>query len=152
MKRSRTVSSNTRYFNLAIWTVVAAFLLYFSSLQAAENDGYWSSVAERIGNHISQAEKHYQQGDAKAARRSVVQAYFGEFEDTKMEAAMRMEMSAKHTWRVEKKFGAMRKAIKKGASQDEIGAIAADIRQAISRDAKLLDKAGITPEVFKVNQ
>ncbi|BAO43756.1 hypothetical protein [Thiolapillus brandeum] len=127
-------------------------LLLASFLVHAENSGYWQQVASRINASISEAEAQYAAGDARAARAAVVNAYFSQFEDSKMEAAMRMELGSKHTWQVEKSFGRLRKAIKKGAPKKEVTAIAEEIRTAIGSDAKKLDAAGISAQVFEVNQ
>lgn len=118
---------------------------------AGESAG-WKSVAEAVVEHIDAAEQSYLAGDAKQAKRAVVSAYFGVFEDRKMEAAMRMELGAKHTYQVERQFGDLRKAIQKEAAGDEVSAIAESIRVAMRRDAEQLDRAGIPLEVFKVNQ
>jgi hypothetical protein len=112
----------------------------------------WLTVAEAVVKHIDAAEQSYLAGDAKQAKRSVVSAYFGVFEDRKMEAAMRMELGAKHTYQVERRFGDLRKAIQKGLDGAEVSAIAESIRVAMRRDAEKLDQAGIPLEVFKVNQ
>jgi hypothetical protein len=46
----------------------------------------------------------------------------------------------------------MRKAIKSRESPDVVHEIAEGIRQAVRRDAEVLDRAGVPAEVFKVNQ
>ncbi len=119
-------------------------------LHAADNN--WAPIAEQIIEFIDEAENHYQTDDLKSAKQSIVKAYFGVFEDRKMEAAMRMELGSKHTYRVEKLFGNLRKAMTKGAPKTETAAIAQSIREAMRRDAQKLDQAGIPLEVFRVNQ
>jgi hypothetical protein len=124
-------------------------LLPMATLAAEAN---WVAVAEAVITHIDAAEKAYLAGEQKQAKRAVVRAYFGVFEDRKMEAAMRMELGAKHTYRVEKEFGALRKAIQKDVGSAEVARIAEGIRVAMRRDALLIDRAGIPMEVFRVNQ
>jgi hypothetical protein len=119
-------------------------------LQAADKN--WAPIAEQIIVFIDEAENHYQEGNLKKAKQSIVKAYFGVFEDRKMEAAMRMELGSKHTYLVEKLFGTLRKAMTKGAPETETAAIAESIRVAMRRDAQKLDQAGIPLEVFRVNQ
>lgn len=138
----------------SLWVIAIAVLVGIGPVDApaAEGDAVWQPLAEEIAQILDEVEVAYGAGDAKAARRGVIRAYFGVFEDRKMEAAMRMTIGAKHTYKVEKKFGALRKAIKKGAGADEIKAIGDDLRAALRRDAKVLDEAGIPAEVFKVNQ
>jgi len=127
-------------------------LLLTNSTSAADNSEYWSSLANEISVLISKAEQHYKQGEQSEAKRTVVKAYFGVFEDKKMEAAMRVELGASYTYKVEKKFGTMRKLISKKAPYVEIKTLAEHIVKTINSDAKKLDKAGIPPEVFAVNQ
>ncbi|MCW8891284.1 MAG: hypothetical protein OQL20_11560 [Sedimenticola sp.] len=132
--------------------VALLLVMVMLSLGALAAEANWQAVAEEVIVHINQAEKAYLAGEQKQAKREVVSAYFGVFEDRKMEAAMRMELGAKHTYLVEKQFGTLRKAIQKDAGADEIAQIAEAIRVAMRRDARLLDQAGIPLEVFKVNQ
>lgn len=119
---------------------------------AFASEANWQAVAEDVINHINAAEKAILSGEPKQAKRALVSAYFGVFEDRKMEAAMRMELGAQHTYRVEKQFGTLRKAIQKDADAAEVARITEGIRIAMRRDARLLDQAGIPMEVFKVNQ
>jgi len=144
-------------FSFAPFRFGAPQLLFFVmavvlSLPANASKDYWSDIANNIIRHVNDAQSFYANGDSKAAKRAIIQAYFGEFEDKKMEAAMRMELGAKHTYQVERLFSGMRKAINKGAEKISVTEAAIVIRKVITRDARLLDKAGIAPEVFKVNQ
>ena len=129
-------------------------LILFSPINsyAAEPGHYWQDVSVRIAQYLQQAEDAYQNDDSKSARRKVVQAYFGEFEGSKMEAGMRMELGSKHTWLVEKKFGGLRKAIKNKAAKSEVSELATALIKAINDDAIALDEAGISAEVFQVNE
>ncbi len=127
------------------------WLLLLSGMAMAAQPATWQAVAEAVMQHIDAAEQSYLAGDAKQANRAVVSAYFGVFEDRKMEAAMRMELGARHTYQVERLFGDLRKAIRSGVDGDEVSAIAESVRLAMRRDAEQLDRAGIPLEVFKVN-
>ncbi len=141
------------YMSLCVMVLcLSADFVAFTSNTALASENYWSGIGKNIAGHIDTAQALYDSGDAKAAKRAVIQAYFGEFEDKKMEAAMRMELGAKHTYQVERLFGDLRKAITKGADQATIATVATAIRNAIERDAIALDAAGIPPEVFRVNQ
>ena len=111
----------------------------------------WSQVAEEIAAHINLAEALYQEGKPTEAGHEVVQAYFGVFEDRKMEAAMRIELGAKHTYQVEQQFGALRKAIRGNAEGGTVKVLAQDIRTSVTRDAQALDQAKIPMQVFETN-
>ncbi len=136
----------------AIRAIGLCLLTLFGSVQLQASEQNWSPIAEQIVGFIDDAEKHYQADDLKKAKQSIIRAYFGVFEDRKMEAAMRQELGSKHTYQVERLFGNLRKAMTKGASREETAVIAQSIREAMRRDAKKLDQAGIPLEVFRVNQ
>jgi len=121
-----------------------------SGLFAAEQ--YWAEQGKVIIGLIDMAQEQYQKGDKKQARRTIIQAYFTEFEDRKVEAAMRMELGAKYTYLVEKRFGTIRKLIGKEAPIEEVQKLSVELKQIILEDMSKLDKAGIPPEVFKVNE
>lgn len=147
------VFSTTSYtLRRSVAVIVGLILVAVSTERAMASESYWADIGKKISTHIENAESLYADGDSKGARRAVIQAYFGEFEDKKMEAAMRVELGAKHTYEVERLFGDLRKAIKNGADTAVIAESATAIHTAIKRDAIALDKAGITPEVFAVNQ
>ncbi|MDC9720554.1 MAG: hypothetical protein PSN46_07505 [Gammaproteobacteria bacterium] len=101
---------------------------------------------------LKDVQQAYQLGDIKAAQNSIIKGYFGVFEGKKMEAAMRMEIGAKHTYGVERMFGQLRKLTKKEDSAAEIARMITAMTQVLVDDASILDKAGIPPEVFRVNQ
>ena len=136
------------------WLMLAVCTLLAIGMETAtaQAEKHWSGVAQRIVRQLGQAQQSYRKGDAKAARRALITAYFSEFEDSKMEAAMRMQLGARYTWKVEKRFSALRKAIKAGVSPGELATMVGDLQETLTRDAQQLDQAGIDPKVFEVNQ
>lgn len=130
--------------------IIGFFFLTVLPLQA--NDKVWAPVAEQIILHIESAESHYQAGDLLTAKQFIIKAYFGVFEDRKMEAAMRQELGSKHTYQVERLFGNLRKAMTRGADAAEVTAIVESIRTEMRDGAIKLDQAGIPLNVFRVNQ
>ena len=127
-------------------------LLSFLMIQTGAMAESWTSMADDIVVKIDSAQQLYAQGKAKEANREIIKAYFGTFEDKKMEAAVRVTIGSKHAWKVERLFGKMRKLIKKSASQEEVGVIADKIRHAIVRDAKVLKDKNIPLNVFNPNK
>ncbi|OUR82913.1 hypothetical protein A9Q82_05495 [Cycloclasticus sp. 46_120_T64] len=125
---------------------------FFTALPLQANDKVWAPVAEQIILHIESAESHYQAGDLLTAKQFIIKAYFGVFEDRKMEAAMRQELGSKHTYQVERLFGNLRKAMTRGADAAEVTAIVESIRTEMRDGAIKLDQAGIPLNVFRVNQ
>lgn len=126
-------------------------LLTFAGTGADAGTVTWSDVAEEIIAHIDRAESLYQDGKPTEAGREVIQAYFGVFEDRKMEAAMRVELGARHTYEVEQQFGALRKAIRGEADRQTVQALAQGIRESVVRDARALDQAKISMDVYGTN-
>jgi len=130
--------------------IIGFFFLTVLPLQA--NDKVWAPVAEQIILHIESAESHYQAGDLLTAKQFIIKAYFGVFEDRKMEAAMRQELGSKHTYQVERLFGNLRKAMTRGADAAEVTTIVESIRTEMREGAVKLEQAGIPLNVFRVNQ
>lgn len=128
------------------------FLLAVFAAAAVAGEGSWGAVAEQVVDRLEQAADQYGQGDAKSARRAVMQAYFGVFETEKMEAAMRTHLGAQYTYMVERRFGKIRKAIKGGAGQSAVDEQVAELARALRQDARKLDEKGVSREVFRVNQ
>ncbi len=126
------------------WLLVISLVL----VQGVSSAGGWIDMAEEVVVRIDDAESLYLSGDSKEAGRAVVQAYFGIFEDKKMEAAIRTTLGSKHAWKVERLFGKMRKLIKRDASVEELKAAAARVREAVRRDSLVLEEKDIPLAVF----
>ncbi len=127
-------------------------LVLLAQPAGADGRASWQDVADQILTLIDRAEEQYRSGDKVSARRAVVEAYFGVFEDQKMEAAVRTTIGANHAYLVERQFGGLRKAIKKDATAAEVHELAERLREAVARDAAALDEAGVSREVFRVNE
>jgi hypothetical protein len=63
---------------------------------------------------------------------------------------MRRELGKKHTWKVEKQFGAIRKAVNKELPLDEVKKMVENLATTIKEDAIKLDKAGISASVYDI--
>jgi len=137
--------------NKSLLIILMGFL-FLNIVNVSANEAYWNKQGKAINQLIQLAQDQYQKGDSKQAKRTIIKAYFTEFEDRKVEAAMRMELGAKYTYLVEKRFGSIRKLITKNAPIEEVQALSQELQGIISQDMPKLDKAGIAPEVFKVNQ
>jgi hypothetical protein len=120
------------------------------AVSAAESS-HWSQVAREIVARIAAAESLYQDGKPTEAGHAVIEAYFGIFEDRKMEAAMRTQLGATHTYQVEQQFGALRTAIRQQADKQRVQELARKIRDSVLRDARTLDQARVPMQVFEVN-
>ncbi|KAA1175957.1 hypothetical protein FWJ25_02160 [Marinobacter salinexigens] len=128
-----------------------ALILQVSVVVRAGNDD-WRPVAEQVISELDVALSSYQAGHAQEARRSVIQAYFGPFEGEKMEAAIRSQFGIEPAFLVERQFGALRKAIKQGAEQSDVIQLTEGLKQALREQAGKLNEAGVSRNVFEVNQ
>ncbi len=131
---------------MVLWALGCATVM--PPVSAATESNHWQGVAIEIAAALDTAMAGYAQGDAEAARRAVTRAYFGVFEGSKMEAAMRTERGAKQTYLVERQFGVLRKAIKNGIGVEELQRTVDALTKALHEAAKDLDRARIAPEVF----
>lgn len=108
----------------------------------------WADVAEEAIGHLDTLVAAYRAGKPDDARDALIAAYFGSFEDRKMEAAMRKEIGVMHTGEVEGQFSLLRRGIGQGMPAERIAAIAAGLSAALRADAKTLDAAGISENVY----
>jgi hypothetical protein len=129
----------------------AAVLLALAAPLAAAEPGHWTRLGAAIAAEVAKAEALALDGRGDEARKTVTGAYFGLFESEKMEAALRKEIGARHAFDREKQFGDLRKLVAKG-SPAEIRRLAADLRSGLAEDGRALDRAGVSPDVFAVNQ
>lgn len=130
---------------------VLAAALSLTTLPALAATGHWQTQAEGVARAVDAAEAAFAKGDADAAKRSVTEAYFHSFEDSKLEAAIRKHLGAKHAAEVEKSFATLRKAITANDA-GQVKAVAQSLREAVAADAAKLDEAKVHPDVYEVNQ
>lgn len=130
-------------------TFLVATALSVGTAQAAE--AYWQGVAQTVAAAVDDVVARFEAGDEKAARTALTEAYFGQFEDSKMEAAVRQQIGKERAVEVEGMFGDIRKAIKAGDGA-EVKRIAGQLRGALQTDGQALDAAKIPADVYVVNQ
>lgn len=113
--------------------------------------GHWQTQADNVVKAMDAAEAAFAKGDVDGAKRTVTEAYFQVFEDSKLEAAIRRYVGAKRAAEIEKYFATIRKAM--GANDAaQVKAVAKDLREAVAAEAAKLDEAKVAPGVFEVNQ
>lgn len=138
-----------RRFLLALALVAALSPLGFTPARA--ETGHWQAQADGVNQALAAAEAAFAKGDVDGAKRSVTEAYFHNFEDSKLEAAIRRFVSAKRAAEIEKHFATLRKAMTAGDAA-QVKAVAQSLREAVAVEAKGLDAAKVAPGVFEVNQ
>lgn len=118
---------------------------------AFADTGHWQAQADGVAQAVDTAEVAFANGDVDGAKRSVTEAYFSNFEDSKLEAAIRKHVGSKRAAEIEKSFATLRKAMTaKDAAQ--VKAVAQSLRADIATEARKLDEAKVPPNVFEVNQ
>jgi len=120
-----------------------------SATDSTVETAYWANVADAIQTQVNESIALSQAGETKLALRKMGQAYFQQFEGSKMETALRIQISPKHMLKVEKLFGDLRKSIKAEADTAVLKQHANAIIEAVIRDAKVLDQAGIQAELLE---
>ncbi|HLO76250.1 MAG TPA: hypothetical protein VK196_07325 [Magnetospirillum sp.] len=135
--------------SVSAWLI--GFALSLGAPPAWAQSGHWQTQADGVNKAVEAAEASFAKGDSEGAKRAVTEAYFRNFEDSKLEAAIRKYVSAKRAAEIEKQFSTMRKAI---AANDAgtVKSISHSLRDAIATEARRLDEAKVAPGVFEVNQ
>jgi len=129
------------------WLGAAVGLLVAGGARA---DGFhWSAVAEETIGHLEEVVAAYRGGRVEEAKEALVSAYFGCFEDRKMEAALRKEIGLQHTGEVEAQFIYLRNDVRRGASVDEIAAIVEGLAVTLRADAKILEERKVPEQVYE---
>ena len=116
---------------------------------ARADDFRWSRVAEETIAHLEQALAASKAGQVDAARQAVIAAYFGSFEDRKLEAALRKEIGQQHIAEVEAWFNALRKGVGHAAPEAELAGLVARLSETLRTDAKLLEARGVPEQVYE---
>lgn len=83
----------------------------------AKSDDF-SKTTQDIKDALNAVVLEYKAGNIEKAKTDTQNAYFGLFED--IEGAIRINLSAKKAYQMEKQFGEIRKGIKAGLSADDI--------------------------------
>lgn len=125
--------------------------LALAALPALAANGHWQTQADGVIKAMDAAEAAFAKGDVDGAKRTVTEAYFQIFEDSKLEAAIRKYVGAKRAAEIEKSFATLRKAM--GANDAaQVKAVAQSLREAVAAEAAKLDESKVAPGVFEVNQ
>lgn len=107
----------------------------------------WTTVAEETIAALEEASQHKEAGDVTACKRAIVRAYFGIFEEQKMEAALSKMLGQSHTFMVERQFSTLRRNAATAAPAEFSGIVAA-LAEQLRADAERLDALGVPQEVY----
>ena len=109
----------------------------------------WTAVAEDTIAALDEASRHHADGDIKQCKRAITRAYFGVFEERKMEAALRKMLGESHTFMVERQFSTLRRTAATAAPA-EFRRTVATLSDQLRTDALELDALGVPQEVYDV--
>ena len=119
---------------------LATGLVCLTLVSAQAGQGHWSGVAEEVAAEVDRAEALARDGKPDDAKEAAINAYFGVFEEKKMEIAERQSLGASHVAEVEALFNDLRKA--SGKTRD-VKSIADALRKALRADGKAMDQAKV---------
>ncbi|RAU20360.1 hypothetical protein CU669_18715 [Paramagnetospirillum kuznetsovii] len=119
--------------------------LLFVSASAWAAGGYWAGIAEEVCLEVTKVETFAKAGKIEDAKAAFHAAYFGTFEEKKMEIAERSNFGISHTADVEEMFNNFRKAVSKPGTGD-VAALAEALRKQLRQDGKALDTAKVNPD------
>ncbi|WP_177387018.1 FTR1 family protein [uncultured Campylobacter sp.] len=111
-----------KFFKFAIFALIFPFCMLL-----AQTD--YRAEAAAIKEKFAQAVKFYVDGNNSEARKITQEAYFGHFEN--LEAGIRINLSQKKSYDMEKQFGDIRKAIKAEKPLNEIQAMIDNLNREI---------------------
>ncbi|MDR3212280.1 MAG: FTR1 family protein [Planctomycetota bacterium] len=127
------------HFHRGICALALLGCLFSASLAAGEKYDNWNAIATAMVGHLKAAGTAYEQGEAKTARDRVNDAYFGFYEKTGFERAVRTYISGKRSSEVEYKFGQIKSLMGKGADLGEVRSELEALSLLLKEDATVLD-------------
>ncbi len=110
--------SRQRFFSKVIGVVAVVLAVLMSGAVLAKPD--YQGMADLITAYLGEAATLYRDGSADEAKLRVQKAYFEVFEN--LEGPIRVNVSAKHNFKLESEFSAIRKLIVSGAPVDGVEA------------------------------
>lgn len=111
-----------KFFKFAVLALIFPLAMLFA-------DTDYRAEAAAIKEKFAQAVKFYVDGNNSEARKITQEAYFGHFEN--LEAGIRINLSQKKSYDMEKQFGDIRKAIKAEKPLNEIQAMIDNLNREI---------------------
>lgn len=131
---------------IVVFSLLTVLFLAASPLSAAQKT--WNDVVDDIGRELAKAVEIYRQGDARGAKLQVDEAYFGPYEATQMEKAVRLTVSAQANASVESGFREIKKMMISGQEHAEIMARTGELMDELRQLANRMD--GVSQGKFGV--
>ncbi|KXS37216.1 MAG: high-affinity iron transporter [Candidatus Frackibacter sp. T328-2] len=112
----------------------------------------WQNVVNDVEIRVNEGLNHYADGNLKAAKESITDAYFGPFEGEEMEQAILKNIGSRNAFKVEYMFTQIKKLMDKGAPQQEIQRMATMLIKELKAYATQLDKVAPREEKSPFSQ
>jgi high-affinity iron transporter len=130
-----------------LWAgAVALTLTLTGELVAISPVFAWFRVAAEVSETLDRAAAAYADGAPARSAELVSEAYFGLFEESGLEVAIRRYVSARRARELERMFANIRQAITARAAPGEVRRQVAALRKAIEGEAREIQRQGVTSE------
>lgn len=135
----------SRIFQTIILTPLILIGLSVASFGEGKGDATksWMTVSNEIRMTLDKVLLYYESNQPDKAKSYIIDAYFGVFEEKKMEHAIRKNISSKRAFEIESMFGNIRKAINKKAHLSDVESKIKALSNALEKEAKILDDIDI---------
>ncbi len=143
----KTIGSASRSSLKIVLAALALMLGMAASPEARAEEFSWAAVAEATIAALNEASQHHAEGEIAQSKRAITRAYFGVFEEQKMEAALRKMLGESHTFMVERQFSTLRRNVAT-ATPEDFSRTVATLSEQLRADAQELDALGVPQEVY----
>lgn len=101
----------------------------------------WGEVVQTVAEQLKEAVQLYARGDVEAAIATVDRAYYGAYEEKGMEAAVRLNLSARQAAIEEYTFTEIKRLMRVGAPVEKVEDVRQELVELLRADAAALDQS-----------
>lgn len=125
-------------FTQKAFILILCFIILLLSPGVGGAGESWHPVVDQIEGLLEQAMAAYDQGKVDEAKNLVNEAYFGPFEGSQMEKAVKFKISGQRVAELEEEFRTIRKLMTAGASPEQVKKAAQELVTNLRADATAL--------------
>jgi high-affinity iron transporter len=118
-----------------------------SMVQATGEKSPWNAVVAKIDNTLKEALKAQQAGDMEKAKELITEAYFGTFEASDMEDAIKEHVSSQKALDLESRFGKIRQSMTSQAPAASTENLINELVTELKKTIPALDQAKAVPKI-----
>jgi len=129
--------------------IVAVFLSIWGqgAVLLATTEGSWNAVVAQIEGTLKEALKTQQAGNIEKVKELVTEAYFGTFEASGMEDAIKDHVSAQAVSDLESRFNKIRQSLITGAPPSSTEKLIEELTAELKKTIPALEKAKVVPKI-----